>query len=318
MFYGMGWASGSLGNDTVALSTADIALNQPFVLVTASSGFQVMQSDGLLVTSRQGLGFNTLSDGQPTLVETLKQQKVIPKALFSIFLSDSEYGSDWSARSTSSITFGSFDLAQYSDSPELFHVPLTAGEGHWTVSLDALLIDDINALDVSSSAIIDTGTSYLVGPEAEVGAFIRALPSNCEMHNSALICPCNEHFPTLTFVMNGLKFAVTADMYTVKSQDACLILIEPAYMDFWVLGDVFIRGYYSVFDMENLEMGFAPVKSNRHQVTRYNPPIAKIWLYLGGAVALIVAASVIYLCFTRKKQLSSFEQPLLPQQNKLG
>ena len=318
MFYGMGWASGSLGNDTVALSngTADRAVNQPFVLVTASNGFQVMQSDGLLVRPRQGLGFNTLSDGYPTIVETLKLQKVIPNALFGIFLSDSEYGSNWSARSTSSISFGSFHLSQYSDSPELFHVPLITGEGHWTVSLEALLADDIDILDVSSSAIIDTGTSYLVGPEKEVGAFIQTLPATCKMLSSSLICPCNEPLPTLTFVMNGLKFAVSADMYTVKSGTACLVLIEPAYMDFWVLGDVFIRGYYSVFDMEKLEMGFAPVKSNKHQVTRYEPPIGKMQLYGCGLIGVVVAATVIYLCFARKKQLSPFEQPLLPQ-NKL-
>ena len=315
----MGWASGTLGNDTVALNSQGLgkAANQPFVLISASNGFDVMLSDGLLVTARQGLGFNSLSDGQPTLVETLKQQGVIPRALFGIFLSNSEYGVDWSARFNSSISFGSYDLSAYSDSKELVHIPLIPGEGHWTVSLDALLIDNIDVLDVSSSAIIDTGTSYLVGPQEEVEMLIKALPSTCRSINYALFCPCDAHLPTLTFVMNQRKFVVSPEMYVVRSGEACLVLIEPAFMDFWVLGDVFIRGYYSVFDMDNLEMAFAPVKGNPHVIARYEPGISKISVYGGAALALVLFTIVVYLCFRRKKQLSAFEQPLLPQQKYL-
>lgn len=288
------------------------AANQPFVLITGSNGFDVMLSDGLLVTTRQGLGFNPLSDGQPTLVETLKQQGVIPRALFGIFLSNSEYGADWSARSTSFISFGSYNLSAYSYSKELVHIPLIPGEGHWTVSLDALLIDDIDVLDVSSSAIIDTGTSYLVGPQQEVEMLIKALPATCKFINYSLICPCNAHLPTLTFVMNQHKFVVSPEMYVVQSGEACLVLIEPAYMDFWVLGDVFIRGYYSVFDMDNLEMAFAPVKENPHVISRYEPEMPKMWIYGGAVLALVLVTILVYLCFSRKQQLSAVEQPLLP------
>ena len=313
MYYGMGWASGQVGNDTVSLGS-EVALGQPFVLVSESNGFDVMQSDGLLVTTRQGLGFNLLSDGYPTLVESLKQQGVIPKALFSVFLSDSEYGANWSERTTSSISFGSYDLSQYSNSADLIHVPLIQGEGHWTVALEALLIDGIDVQEVSYSAIIDTGTSYLVGPHKEVEALIRALPATCRMLNNALICPCDAHLPTLTFVLNGHKFIVSGDMYVVSSGNACLVLVEPTAIEFWVLGDVFIRGYYSVFDMDNLEMGFAPVKSNAHGIDSYHASIEKRWIYGGIALAVLVVVLGVYLYRRKKEPLSPIKQPLLPHQ----
>jgi len=36
------------------------------------------------------------------------------------------------------------------------------------------------------------------------------------------------------------------------------IELPPEYGNFMILGDVFIRGYYTLFDIENERLGFAP------------------------------------------------------------
>lgn len=311
MFYGMGWASGRLGKDAVSLSAQGEGRvsNQPFVTVTASRGFGVLQTDGLL-----GLGFNSLSDGHPTYVETLKQQGVISQALFAVYLSDSEYGADWSARHTSTITFGSYDLSTYTNSQELVRIPLISGEGHWTVPLDAVLVGNTDVLDIASSAIIDTGTSYLLGPYQETQVLLQSLNPSCHKTSEAFFCPCDADLPTITFVLDGRSFPVRPEMYTVKTRGVCLVLIEPVYMQFWVLGDVFIREYYSVFDMDNLEMGFAPVKVNPHAITVNDSGLPYyIWvLILITSFLILILIAWLYLRYLSKHHQPSIQQPLLP------
>jgi len=47
-----------------------------------------------------------------------------------------------------------------------------------------------------------------------------------------------------------LQFKINDDLYRLK-----LVVSE---LDDWVLGETFLRSTYTVFDMENMRIGFAP------------------------------------------------------------
>merc|ERR1711881_393106 len=95
--------------------------------------------------------------------------------------------------------------------------------------------DDITS---SVSAIIDSGTSLLAGPKDKVSKIAEAA---------------------------GATLVMGKD-YMLQVQGQCLfafmpIELPPKLGEMWILGDVFMRKYYTVFDYGNKRVGMAPVKA---------------------------------------------------------
>lgn len=74
--------------------------------------------------------------------------------------------------------------------------------------------------------------------------------------------PCSKqgNMSDLTFTLAGKEYVINGDDLIINSGGACLFALMG--MDIpkgpkWILGDVFMRKYYTVFDLANKQVGFA-------------------------------------------------------------
>ena len=312
--YGMGSATGYLGTESVGIANVTV-LGQALVIVHRNSGFDGMRADGLL-----GLGFSQLAENNLTFVDNLYRQGRIQAPLFAIYLSDNNFGGNMQESNTSCVTFGYWELARYSRSPEFVYLPVYTNTGYWAVPLKTVRLGDNAVAGSSFLALLDSGTSLLIGPATEVLAIFEYFVErwSCQLRGSLLECQCgNDTLPELGFGLGteGAEFILKPEFYTIRRNSSCILLFDSSQdTGLWILGDVFLRAFYTVFDMKEGRVGLAPTLSNPVliQRTATSLPLMLLLLMLLALLGFIAGA---LLCCHKHSALSpepllrSFNQP---------
>ncbi|CAN0424955.1 unnamed protein product, partial [Discosporangium mesarthrocarpum] len=109
--------------------------------------------------------------------------------VFAFFLGNEQEGE---------LVLGGTDPSHYVG--EISYVPVTR-KGYWQVSLDGVKVAGASKTKVTS-AILDSGTSLLVGPTADVAAIAKSVGAMRFINNEYLI-PCTAQLPALTFTIGG-------------------------------------------------------------------------------------------------------------------
>jgi len=131
-------------------------------------------------------------------------------------------------------------------------IPLLA-ETYWEVSLDGINVAG-QAVSKTPRAIVDSGTSLLAGPSAEVKKIAKLVGATPLLAGEYMIdCAKLDSAPDISFVMGGKTFSLKPHEYVIEEQGVCLfammgINIPEPNGPLWILGDVFMRKYYVVFD----------------------------------------------------------------------
>lgn len=117
------------------------------------------------------------------------------------------------------------------------------------------------------TAIIDTGTTFVIGDTASVKTFYSKIPGSKDASSTVgagfYTVPCNA-IPTVQLAFGGKSFSIPPAVFnlgsvTARSQD-CVGGIVASSQSFWIIGDLFLKNVYSVFDLGNNRVGFATLK----------------------------------------------------------
>ena len=112
---------------------------------------------------------------------------------------------------------------------------------------------------------VDTGTSLIGGPNADVAAIAAAVgatlvPGGGGFDQYTIPCASISSLPPIVFKIGGIEYSLSGSQYVLNDGQCSFGLFGAATPNnMWVLGDVFMRAVYCVFNTEgNGKMGFAP------------------------------------------------------------
>jgi saccharopepsin len=254
--YGSGPVEGIFSKDTVTVGDVDVK-GQLFAEVSKVSfgplniAFAAGKFDGLM-----GLGFKNISQYNiPTPFEAMIDQKLIDEPVFAFYLQED-------ASEQGELVFGGIDKSHYTG--DLVDVPLIS-ETYWEVSLDAMKFGGDAVISSPQKAIIDSGTSLLAGPKDAVSALAQKVGATSVLGKEYTIdCSKKSSLANLDVTLGGKTFELTPDDYILEVSGQCLFAfigldVPPPRGPLWIMGDIFMRKYYCVFDYGNKKMRIAPV-----------------------------------------------------------
>jgi len=252
--YGSGSLSGFVSNDIMTIGDLQIK-SQDFAEATNEPGlaFAFGRFDGIL-----GLGWDRISvNGMVPPHYQMVNQKLLDEPVFAFYLGSSEDSDD------SECIFGGVNKDHFTG--KITTIPLRR-KAYWEVDLDAISLGDDTADLENTGVILDTGTSLIVLPSnyaemlnAQIGAkkgFNGQYSVDCDKRSS---------LPDVTFTLSGYNFTITAYDYVLEVQGSCISTFtamdipEPTG-PLAILGDAFLRKWYSIYDMEKATVGLAKAR----------------------------------------------------------
>ncbi|XP_040350919.1 pepsin A [Herpailurus yagouaroundi] len=251
--YGTGSMTGILGYDTVQVGGVSDT-NQIFGLSETEPGSFLYYApfDGIL-----GLAYPQISaSGATPVFDNMWNEGLVSQDLFSVYLS----GND---QSGSVVMFGGIDSSYYTG--HLNWIPVSV-EGYWQISVDSITMNGQSiACNGGCQAIVDTGTSLLTGPSNAIANIQSDIGASQNSYGQmGISCSAISNLPDIVFTINGNEYPLPPSAYILQSQQGCIsglqgMNLPTASGELWILGDVFIRQYFAVFDRANNQVGLAPV-----------------------------------------------------------
>ncbi|CAF90003.1 unnamed protein product, partial [Tetraodon nigroviridis] len=259
--YGSGHMMGVMARDTLKINDITV-LNQEFGESVYEPGatFVMAHFDGIL-----GMAYPSLAEvlGNPVF-DSMMAQKVLEKPVFSFYLSRKS-----GSKLQGELLLGGIDEALFTG--PINWLPVTA-KGYWQIKVDSVAVQGVDSFCPSGcEAIVDTGTSLITGPTRDIlrlQQLIGATPTN--IGEFLIDCIRLSSLPHVTFVLGGEEYTLTAERYVRRvgqemlgEKEFCFSGFQAADMvtpkgPLWILGDVFLRQYYSVFDRGQDRVGLAP------------------------------------------------------------
>lgn len=269
--YGSGTVLGYLANDTVTFGGIALA-GQPFGQVTEEPGdsFDDGYFDGIL-----GLAYPVIAMPMgsflPGPFDTMMANHLFTRNQFSFYLSSVPVGNDTSSALILGGTDSQYYTGNFSTAP--FN-PLQPLLGYWATTIDKFTVNG-NVVNGSMGAIgvVDTGTSVICAPPKYFNKVIREINVTADCSNIATL-------PPIAVTIAGVDYPLTARQYVVQLADnSCQLGLIPfdageGLFDLWILGDTFLRAYYSVFDRDQNLIQFATAVGDP---TRFRMPDGTLW-----------------------------------------
>lgn len=248
--YGSGSVSGYLSEDELSLGGLVIQ-NQIFGETTSEPGlsFAFGKFDGIL-----GLAYDTIAvqNTVPPVYNAI-DQGLLDEPKFAFYL-----GAD--GEETGGVaTFGGVDDKYYEG--DITYLPVRR-KAYWEVKFDKLALGE-DETELNIGAVIDTGTSLITLPSDLADILNGVIGAEKSWSGQYTIdCDKRDVLPNLRFTFDGYDFEITPYDYILDLDGSCISTItamdipEPVG-PLAIVGDAFLRSYYSVYDLGNDAVGLA-------------------------------------------------------------
>ncbi|KAF8650942.1 hypothetical protein AX16_005009 [Volvariella volvacea WC 439] len=261
--YGTGILRGVVSNDVVWVG--DLAIRgQDFTeaeVVWGMPGFnwegdpaKPPNYDGIL-----GLAYDTAASQHvvPPFYNMI-DQGLVSEPVFSVRLGSSSMDGG-------EITFGGIDHSAYRG--EISYLPVRRKK-YWEVAIGRVEMGTYET-DLQDHGVgIDTGTSAIIAPESIADKMHKAIGAQKGQRGQYAI-PCSKVIsaPDFVFYLGEKRFSLNSREYFIPFEPQptiCISLIVGANLDShgpqWLLGDAFLRNYFTVYDLGRNRVGFADAK----------------------------------------------------------
>jgi cathepsin D len=256
--FGTGRIEGQLAQDYFTLGPVKVR-DQVFGEITSEMGDVFVQGkfDGIL-----GLSYPALSAADYTPVfDNIISQRLIQPNMFSFYYSQLP-------KQSSAIILGHPNPKLYSGSMRFVEV---AKAFYWELKMKDLSINGVRqnvCPHGPCKLVVDTGTSLLTGPRSHISKLLHDIKIGRD-------CDDLSHLPTLSYIIEDShgehEFTLEPEFYVLKSQNRNARTGKPRYCKpgfmaldvpaprgpLWILGDTFMRKWYTVFNRDQNSIGFA-------------------------------------------------------------
>jgi saccharopepsin len=249
--YGSGSMEGFVSNDQ--LTIGDLVLKkQDFAEATKEPGlaFAFGRFDGIL-----GLAYDTISVNHITPpFYSMINQGLLDEPVFSFRVGSSE-------EDGGEAIFGGIDKSAYTG--QLHYVPVRR-KAYWEVELSKISFGGDELELESTGAAIDTGTSLIALP-TDIAEMLNTQIGAKKSWNGQYQVDCSKvpNLPELSFFFGGRAYPLKGSDYVLEVQGTCISAFTGMDINLpggalWIVGDVFLRRYYTVYDLGRNAVAFAP------------------------------------------------------------
>lgn len=242
--FGTGSITGVFMKDEVCVGSLCSKMHFLAAETESEDPFAAFKFDGVL-----GLALPAMSQGPMfNFLDQIIQSSQLRQPIFSVFLSDS-------SSEESEITFGGMKKDHMKT--DLFWMPVQKGSGFWQVLVQDITLNSKrqHLCEPHCNVALDTGTSELAGPSHVIHGLTRKLQLDSG-------CSNYDDMPTLGFLLGGKILNLQPMDYIDKDRSGCSLTfmdldVPPPTGPLVVLGDPFLRRFYTVFDRKHEQVGFA-------------------------------------------------------------
>ena len=264
--YGTGHMSGQRAVGDVVVGGIKVT-HQDFLVSTEEHGevFDQGRFDGVF-----GLGKSALADilrqegdsedrAMPFYINAIKQN-LLQKPVFSFYVAPGD--------EPGAVILGGTNPKLYKG-PVKYHAGKS--EDYWMMDVESIAADEeeiqTGGKDYQGGAehglqgIADTGTSLLVVPEQFIGKIMHKFKVHEDCSNMEQLS--NLHIKMRDVDGQLVRYTLTPKEYVMKTGNSCETGIALMHLNLpgphpaMIMGDTFLRSYYSVYNHENGQIGFA-------------------------------------------------------------
>ncbi|CAM9301589.1 unnamed protein product [Pylaiella littoralis] len=279
-------ASGILSSDT--LSLGGLTATATFGEMTTMSISGCSEVDGVM-----GMGVPGHVSKRSTF-EDFVDTGVVDVPIFSFFMGNIDTDSP-----TGVLTLGGVNQTHYEGCLEWINVThsVSLPDGFWAVTLRDINVASGSVLRSPAPAILDTGTSMIVGPYDDVSYLANEIGATCVYIGGLessdveeisctddpglvelILLDCNADFGDVSISFGGDDFTLTAaellqpladfvtsdtSLSSTSTDPWCLFGMLGHEENMWILGDSFLRSFYAAYNVQDDTIGLAKATAQR-------------------------------------------------------